>query len=127
MSISHQCHLAIRGFELCVHLGFSKQEKVEAQLILINIELAFKTAPAACTSDQLAETICYADLTSRLRNYVKSKQYNLIEFLAFDIFNFIDQQKYAQELGIKVDVIKHPKIAGLTGDVKFSYQNEFFS
>lgn len=114
-------HLLIRNLELLVHLGWPKQERLEAQIVFLEIKISFLKPPQACQTDELTDTICYASLIEKIKTEVKQSTYHLIEHLAASIFKII-QETINESISLSVRIIKHPKIAGLNGDVSFTYE-----
>jgi 7,8-dihydroneopterin aldolase/epimerase/oxygenase len=112
--------LAIHGLQLPVFIGWTEKERLESQIILIDIEIRFAKPPAACQTDELSHTLCYADLITHLQTQIGNKPFHLIEHLTYEIYQLI-KNKLSQEARAKVTVHKHPSIVGLSGGVSFTY------
>lgn len=116
--------LQIHGLELPVLLGWSEIERIDAQIILLDIKIKFLTPPAACQTDELADTICYDGLIEKIKQYLKKRTYRLVEYLAKDIFTLIKTNIASLE-SLTICITKHPKISGLNGNICFTYQEVF--
>src|SRR4051812_48660722 len=79
--------LIVDGVELQVHLGCTPKERENRQNVRVKIEFRFLKEPKAFQSDKLSDTICFDDLSSQLTLKLESKEYNLIEHMAFDAFH----------------------------------------
>lgn len=111
--------LTVRGLELKVNLGWRDKELMDPQSVMLDFEVSFYTAPKACTTDHLADTLCYAVIIEDIRTHLNNKKYRLIEHLSQDI-----QQRIIPYLPafahLRVTVTKKPKIEGLVGGVSYS-------
>lgn len=72
--------------------------------------------PVSCETDDLSDTVCYAELTSLITAACEQKTYKLIEHLAYDIYTLI---KARHTLECQVTVSKKPPIANLQGGAAF--------
>ena len=73
--------LRVTGIEVLGHHGVLDFERRDGQLFLIDLELGMDTRRAAGTDD-LAETVDYGSLVTRVRDAVAHDPVNLIERLA---------------------------------------------
>lgn len=112
--------LKLNQLELSLFLGWSAEERMETQSIYLDIELTFLNPPAACLSDDLKETICYFELTEKLRHHFTQQTFRLIEHLAHEVYQFIKKQ-VDSELNVLIHLTKQPEIKQLHGGVCFSY------
>lgn len=80
--------IRIRELEVFYRIGVPEEERAQPQRLLLNIELESDFAKAAATDD-LRHTIDYFDLTRRLLEFGKDREWRLIEKLAADIAEFI--------------------------------------
>ena len=62
-------------------IGIYPHERTNPQMVSISRLIGLSTKNAA-TSDDIADTINYAELNDRLRNDLGSRQFNLVEKLA---------------------------------------------
>lgn len=116
--------LRIRGIELLVHLGWEEAEREQAQLVRFDIEIQFTQIPVACTSDELTDTICYAELITDLRHQFSKQSFRLIEHLAAAIYDAVKLHMHNNHANITIQLTKHPHIEGLNGDVSFSVSDQ---
>jgi dihydroneopterin aldolase len=115
-----QSSLSINQLNLDVHLGWSKEEIITKQTVLVDIDIFFPTPPKACSSDKLEDTVCYSTLISTIETHLAEKQFKLIEHLSYDIYH-VTKSYLPPELNVTIHLIKHPPIEGFTGRVRFSY------
>jgi len=78
----------IRGLILDTIIGILPEEKNTPQPIEIDIDL-FADLSLAGKSDQLMNTICYADVVSKVKCFIASETVELVETLATNITEFI--------------------------------------
>jgi len=73
--------ISLRGLRVHGHHGVLPAERVDGQEFVIDVDLEVDTRPAA-SSDDLADTVDYADLADRLAAIVSGDAVDLIETLA---------------------------------------------
>ncbi len=112
--------LSLKSLELAVCIGWLAPEQQQKQTLLADIDLIFSEPPAACISDHLEDTVCYAMLVEKIREMVGNKIYYLIEHLTYDIYQLLKQQ-LPPSTQISVCVTKHPNVPGLNGGACFRY------
>ncbi|MHB1222296.1 MAG: dihydroneopterin aldolase [Gammaproteobacteria bacterium] len=112
--------LKINQFALAVFLGWSAEERAATQKVALDIYLIFAKAPTACLTDDLKDTICYFELTEKLRNSFANRTFKLIEHLAHEVYQLIKTNTPTDTL-VTVKLTKHPDIKDLQGGVCFSY------
>lgn len=112
--------LQINSLILNLHLGWTKEEKITRQRVLLDLDLRFATPPDACQSDKLDDTLCYAKLLETIRNKLDSVRISLVEHLAKYIYDQIKMLAPRQSL-LQVRVTKYPRIDKLMGGVCFTY------
>lgn len=111
--------LSINQLNLFVSLGWPENERLDKQAVLLDVAIAYPTPPKACATDQLEDTVCYADLINALRPSLEAKTFHLIEHLAQNAYDILKSMLPLGSL-VKVSVLKHPSILGLSGGVTFS-------
>ena len=121
--MKQKCRLWLRDLELSVNLGWPEEERHEAQIIGLDVEIYFPQPPRACISDQLDDTICYASCIAELKQQLAGKHYKLVEHLSHDIYTAL-KSLLPTETKVVLHVAKHPQIDGLTGGICFSYGDE---
>ena len=109
--------LHVKGFELSLRLGLGDEERANKQTVMINMNLTPLEESRALSTDDIADTICYDTLMSKLSAKFSPLEYKLIETLSADIAREI--QKYAPNYKIEVELIKHPPIVGFKGTVAY--------
>lgn len=115
--------MLIKGLKFEVCLGWPEKERLQKQTVLVDIDLQFAVPPAACESDQLADTFCYSDLIIKIQKEIGEKNYRLIEHLSYDIYRMI-KPMLSDKSKVIVRILKYPHIDGLTGGVQFSYGDD---
>lgn len=94
--------LNIENLQLEVHLGWPEAERQNLQRVLINVTLQFSGLPKAAQSDDLADTVCYAEIADKLKRF-NGKTFKLIEHLGHECFEMIRAlAKDAQKIEINV-------------------------
>lgn len=117
---SHYSQLQIRQVDLQLNLGWRSKERAQEQGILLDIDIHFPTAPAACETDHLDNTVCYDQLIQTIREQLGDKPFRLIEHLARDIY-LIVKTALPENATTVIHITKFPKVTGLIGGVCFSY------
>ncbi len=115
--------LYIRQLELSLHIGWSDKERSKKRSVLLDLDIHFQTPPAACETDELADTVCYARLSAIIQEKIAAKSYKLIEHLCADIYSCI-KKNLPDKARLIVRIIKYPKIAGLKNGVCFAYGDD---
>jgi len=115
--------LHVRRLELNVNLGWRSQERKQEQAIELDLDIQYPSLPKACETDDLQDTVCYAQLTDAIRQQISHKNYRLVEHLSAEIYT-IAKAHLPQETKLMVRLTKYPKIEGLIGGVCFDYGDE---
>ena len=115
--------LHINNLSLFVHLGYSAEERSVLQEVQVSIEVGFPTWPLGETTDCLEDTLCYDEMCHLLRNYVKGRQFKLIEKMARECLSVLNT-KYPFVL-IRLTLHKKAPVEGLEGGVKYSCGERF--
>ena len=97
----------LEGLEIYINLGCPEEERSIKQMIKLDLELLFDEKYSASGTDNLEETICYYTLRNDIQKFCDNIQCKLIEYLAKQIFTFI--QKKHTDVSIKyLKLIKTP-------------------
>lgn len=72
-----------------VRVGFSVSERALPQPIRFDLHIRFKAPPLACQSDQLDQTLCYFELSQKIKNYCESREFALLEHLTWKVFHLL--------------------------------------
>ena len=112
--------LEFRGARLSVRLGCGADERAHPQPADLDLSVRFAEPPAACESDKLEDTICYADLIAAARACVAGREFKLVEHLARELFLTLRPLvPPSAELWLRVTKL-HPPVDGLSGGVSFA-------
>ncbi len=114
--------LTLHQLELHLSLGWTEAERLQKQIILVDITIDFDEPPKACISDALEDTNCYDTLINKIVETITPKSFQLIEHLGYEIYQFI-KNSFVQSVLITITVTKKPVLSTLTtlADVSFSY------
>lgn len=106
--------LILKDICLEVKLGYSEEERLLPQKVLLEIKLQFANLPLACTTDDLENTICYAPLACCLQEFCKDRSFKLIEALAYELYQFLKGklEKFS-EVSIFLCLTKNPPLDNL--------------
>ena len=93
--------IIISELEVSFRVGVTPEERSRPQRLLITVELAhdFK---AAAARDDLAETIDYAAVSSRLIQFGAECEWELIETLAEDVAGMILEEFSPRQVSVEV-------------------------
>jgi dihydroneopterin aldolase len=119
MAVSNS--LLIQDLSLQVSLGCSAEERATLQEVRFSLELHFSKTPQACVSDQLSDTVCYAELSKIITTVCEVQSYQTVEHLACRSFEEL-RKSIDPEIKIKVTAHKiRPPVPSLKGGVFFTY------
>lgn len=99
------CKLKVEDLELQVYLGWTEHERKKTQPVILSIEFIFDQLPAAVFSDNLQDTICYAEIEQMLRKKIAHQKFNLIEYLGQECYTLI-QSMLPPSLSFKISLTK---------------------
>ena len=108
-------HVFIRDLTLTGLIGVYRHEKLNAQRIRINVDLAVKETPGM-VKDRLVDVVSYEDVASGIRNMFGNGHVNLVETLAENISDmcFNDKRVLSARVRIeKLDVFEDAASAGV--------------
>jgi len=77
----------VRDLELPAKIGVHSHEKLDSQLIRINVDMA-TSAEGGPIDDELANVVCYEDVVNGITDIVAGEHINLVETLAEKIADF---------------------------------------
>ena len=75
-------HVFVHDLVLDAHIGVHQHEKLGAQRIRVNVDLAVREGTVNDIGDQLANVVCYEKVVSGIRALVATGHVNLVETLA---------------------------------------------
>ncbi|HTO69293.1 MAG TPA: dihydroneopterin aldolase [Myxococcota bacterium] len=112
--------LEFRGARLAVRLGCGAEERAVPQQVDLDVAVRFAELPAACESDKLGDTVCYAELIDAAREYVRRREFQLVEKLGRDLLAVLRPLvPPGAELWLRVTKLR-PPVADLAGGVSFA-------
>jgi dihydroneopterin aldolase len=112
--------LEFRGARLSVRLGCGAEERALPQPVDLDVSVRFAELPAACESDKLEDTVCYAELIEAARARLAGREFKLVERLAHELYGTLRPLvPPAAELALRVTKL-HPPVAELAGGVSFA-------
>lgn len=125
-----QCYpacLTMHKLHLSVNLGRWDDERARLQPVEVSVKFFFPELPPASLEDS-AQVMCYDDLSVELADYVKDKNFLLIEYLTVQLHKVI-RDNMRRQMGdvyepVKVWVRLHKfnaPIPSLTGGASFVY------
>ena len=118
-----KANLYVRRLELSVNLGWRSPERKQEQAVELDLDIHYPNLPKACETDELNDTVCYAQLTDVIRKHIAKKHYRLVEHLSAEIYT-IAKSHLPLEVKLRVRLTKYPKIEGLKGGVCFDYGDD---
>src|SRR5262245_31578345 len=112
--------LEFRAARLSVRLGCGADERATAQAVDLDVSVRFAKPPRACQSDDLDDTVCYADLIEAARARVAGNEFKLVEHLAQVLYDALRPLVPRDaELWLRVTKLR-PPVAELAGGVSFA-------
>ena len=105
----------IKDFLINEIIGIHKHEKINKQKIIFNIVIDINqdTVP---NENSLSSVVDYEQITNKLKNLAKNKNYNFLESLAEDSFKEIFEDRRINSVKIKIekpDAILNAKSVGI--------------
>ncbi len=114
-----QALLTIEDFSCECRLGCTVAEREFPQEVRASVEIAFAQTPKACLTDELKDTICYAEICESIRRTARSREFATVENLAQVVFETV---KIPHPWRLTLHKVK-PPVDGLLGGVKFRLGN----
>jgi dihydroneopterin aldolase/2-amino-4-hydroxy-6-hydroxymethyldihydropteridine diphosphokinase len=114
----------LKASDLClwIHLGCTAEEQASRQEVRVSFELTLPKLPEACTSDELRDTICYAEICEKLRKFCTESKFKTIETLTYRCMELVSVG-LPEDLAIKVAVHKvRPPVDTLHGGASFTLE-----
>jgi 7,8-dihydroneopterin aldolase/epimerase/oxygenase len=97
--------LILRNLELYASVGVSAAEREVGQRLLVNVEASYDLRPAG-RSDDLADTVSYAELAQIVAEVATAREYLLLEALAETVAQSVFEQLPVSE--VRLQVLKRP-------------------
>ena len=112
--------LEFQRARLSVRLGCEAAERRRPQAVDLDAAVRFRTLPKACETDQLHDSVCYAQLLAAARARVAHGEWHTVERLAADLYAELRRGLPAElELWLRVTKCA-PPVPDLAGGVSFS-------
>jgi dihydroneopterin aldolase len=132
MISSYSSQLVVEKFETLVHLGCEAAERRLPQKVHFNCKITFKNLPKAVETDELKDSICYADLCAEFKKTSESKHFKLIEHLAhcalLKVESLLVTNKETSQPISEIEITVHklnPPVDDLRGGTFFSIKRTF--
>lgn len=103
-------NIKIVDLEVFYCVGVTDQERAKPQRLLLTVNMAFDISVAA-TTDRIAKTIDYFDVSQRLLKFGDGRSWKLIEKLAVNIADFIMAEYNPEAVTIEVKKFAVPQAA----------------
>ena len=118
--VALRTRLEVPAIRLEVRLGCEAPERAAPQAVDLALVIDFAATPDACRSDELADTVCYAQLASATREYCAAREFRLVERLAAELRDLV-RTRLPDDAGLALTVTKlAPPVPGLAGGVRFT-------
>src|SRR4051812_10502676 len=111
------CALALNDLRLDVRLGCGADERARPQGVRVDLSIRFDRLPEGTRSDRLDGTVCYAEISEKLRALCKEREFHLIENLAYEAYRRVHPGA-PLKLWLRVTKLK-PPVNGLEGGASF--------
>ncbi len=108
--MKNYARMTLHQLELDILLGAYNAERSRPQTVWLDIDIDFQTPPQACLTDQLHDTYCYDSLIQRITAKLSSRSFNLLEHVAFEIYQLI-KHVCTEPLSVHVKVTKKPLLS----------------
>lgn len=102
--------LKLSNVVLDVYLGVYDFEQEQLQQVKLDLTITYHKAPAACISDDLKDTICYASINELLLKTALKKRYQLIEHLAQSLLDALKEMLKVHKIDISLELHKKPPL-----------------
>jgi FolB domain-containing protein len=93
--------IIIRDLAVSCHVGVPDLERASPQRLLISLEIGHDLSTAA-GSDDLAKTIDYSQVCRGLTHFGEGRTWKLIETLAVDIANWLQDEFSVQTVTVEI-------------------------
>ena len=115
--------LEVPAIRLDVHLGCTAEERAVPQPVEIELRIRFADLPAACWTDELADTVCYAELAALAREHCAGREFRLIERLALELAGLI-RARLPEGARLSLTVVKlAPPVREIVRGVRFTIED----
>lgn len=116
--------IRINNLKYYTYNGCLNHENEFGQPIEVDIEMSLDLSKAG-QSDRVEDTINYAVVNDLIRNHVGNNSYNLIETLAYNILDVIENEFKDQLNGLLIRVRKYSvPMAGIYDNIEIEMERE---
>jgi dihydroneopterin aldolase len=123
--MTHYAHqLAVNRLQVPAHIGFYTGERAKPQPVEICFRLYFPEAPPFTTDDN-ADFFDYGQLCKVLTDYIASREFNLVEYMASALFRQLRAELDGRggadiKIWLRLNKIAAP-VPGLTGGATYTH------
>lgn len=97
--------IRIQNLQFFTYNGVLKEERVLGQPIALDLELSLPLKKAGM-SDDVKDTVSYAEVTEKVSQFVKKNSFNLMEALASGILDVLEENFTPQLVAAKIRLRK---------------------
>lgn len=97
--------IRIQNLQFFTYNGVLKEERVLGQPIALDLELSLPLKKAG-VSDDVKDTVSYAEVTEKVSQFVKKNSFNLMEALASGILDVLEENFTPQLVAAKIRLRK---------------------
>ena len=116
--MSEPVSLGFTDLRLRVQLGCGDEERATPQPVALDVRIGFATVPAACRTDRLEDTLCYAELCEAAEKHCAGREFNTLERLAQELADVLSRHlPPGSRLGLRVTKLR-PPVRNLCGGVQ---------
>jgi dihydroneopterin aldolase len=111
--------LRVNDLRYVLALGCTAEERARPQEIGVSVELRFEGEPRGVRTDELRDTVCFAELGAAFARHFEGKEYRLIERIAGEVYEIAREVSRGAAVAVKVHKLK-PPVANLVGGAVYS-------
>lgn len=115
--------LTLKNMVFYGYHGVYTEERRLGQQIAVDVEMLSDMKDAGL-KDDLELTVNYVDVYDLVRQIVETKQYNLIEAMAFAILNQLGEKYQLKKITVRVRK-PHPPVGGLVDAAECEVSKDF--
>jgi dihydroneopterin aldolase len=117
---AHEITLDVEAIRLDVRLGCTAAERAAPQGVEVKVTIRFPLLPAACWTDRLEDTMCYAELVALAREHCAGREFRLVERLALELYGLVHERlPHGARLSLAVTKLS-PPVAEIERGVRFT-------
>jgi dihydroneopterin aldolase len=124
--MNNYARTTLHQLQLSLHLGWTEEEQLQKQPVMLDIDIIFPEPPLACITDRLEDTYCYAVLARHIQTKIASRSFCLLEHVAHEIYQLV-KSSFSPTLSVNITVTKKPVISSVIAGVSFCYGDKYNS